>query len=71
MTKDFALTGVGSALKAASLRFRIIAAVTFGSQVKGLASPSSDLDVLVVAEGINPRRHRRGSSRGPIPSERS
>jgi HEPN domain-containing protein/predicted nucleotidyltransferase len=60
MMKDLSLSEMGFALRTAPLRFKVIAAVVFGSQVKGLASPSSDIDVLVVAEGINPRRHRRG-----------
>jgi HEPN domain-containing protein/predicted nucleotidyltransferase len=60
MTQESSLSRIGSALKTASFPFRVIAAVVFGSQVKGLASPSSDFDVLIVAEGINPRRQRRG-----------
>jgi HEPN domain-containing protein/predicted nucleotidyltransferase len=60
MMKDLSLSEMGFALRTAPLRFKVIAVVVFGSQVKGLASPSSDIDVLVVAEGINPRRHRRG-----------
>jgi HEPN domain-containing protein/predicted nucleotidyltransferase len=61
MMKDLSLSEMGFALRTAPLRFKVIAAVVFGSQVKGLASPSSDIDVLIVAEGINPRRHRRGA----------
>lgn len=49
----------GSALERALLNFKVIAAVAFGSQVKGAASPSSDFDLLIVAEGLNPKRHRR------------
>lgn len=36
------------------------AVVLFGSWVKGTATPDSDVDMLVVAENINPKRHRRG-----------
>jgi HEPN domain-containing protein/predicted nucleotidyltransferase len=60
IVKDSFLKETGFVLKEAMLRFRVIAAVAFGSQVKGLASSFSDIDLLVVAEGINPKRHRRG-----------
>lgn len=59
MENDF-LKETGLALKRAVLPFKVIAAVAFGSQVKGLASPSSDFDILIIAEGINPKRQRRG-----------
>jgi len=59
--ENSSLPETGSALEKASLTFRVVAAVAFGSQVKGLASPSSDLDILVIAEGLNPKRHRRGN----------
>ena len=49
----------GFALERALLNIKVIAAVAFGSQAKGLASPSSDIDLLIVAEGLNPKRHRR------------
>lgn len=59
MENDF-LKETGFALQRALLPFKVSAAVAFGSQVTGLASSFSDFDLLVVAEGINPRRHRRG-----------
>jgi len=59
MENDF-LKETGAALTNAFLPFKINAIVAFGSQVKGLASLFSDLDLLVVAEGINPKRQRRG-----------
>jgi len=34
--------------------------VVFGSRVKGRATQESDMDLLVVANGIHPKRHRRG-----------
>lgn len=43
-----------------SLPFDILAALLFGSWAKGTETPDSDIDLLIVAEGINPKRHRRG-----------
>lgn len=37
----------------------IVGAVLFGSRATGTATPDSDADILVVAEGIPPKRHRR------------
>jgi len=37
------------------------AAVLFGSWAKGISTPDSDVDLLILAEGINPKRHRRGA----------
>ena len=44
----------------AQLDFKIIGAVIFGSRVKGKATDESDLDLIVIAEGIPPKLHRRG-----------
>lgn len=37
----------------------ILGAIVFGSRAKEMALPSSDLDILIIADGINPKRHRR------------
>ncbi len=41
-------------------QFKIKGMIAFGSRVKRMATPDSDFDILIVAEGINPKRHRRG-----------
>lgn len=46
-------------LEKASLPFDVSGVVAFGSRVRGKATPDSDFDLLVVASGINPKRHRR------------
>lgn len=43
-----------------SLPFDIVAALLFGSWAKGSEAPDSDIDLLIVADGINTKRHRRG-----------
>jgi len=53
------LLGVREALRTARLSFQIVGAVIFGSSATGRATASSDLDLLVVARGIPPKRHRR------------
>ena len=50
---------VGKALQTARLPFHVMAAVAFGSRVKETATPCSDFDLLVIAEGINAKLHRR------------
>ena len=47
-------------LESTDFPFNIHSAVAFGSRVKGVSNESSDYDILIVAEGINPKRHRRG-----------
>lgn len=47
-------------LESAKLPFNLYGAVVFGSRAKGMASDSSDYDILIVADGINLKRHRRG-----------
>ena len=37
----------------------IMGAVLYGSWVKGKETPESDLDLLIVSDRINPRRHKR------------
>lgn len=39
----------------------IAAVLLFGSWPQGIETPDSDVDLLVVAENINPKRHRRGT----------
>jgi HEPN domain-containing protein/predicted nucleotidyltransferase len=41
--------------------FTIMAVLLFGSRAKGGETKDSDIDLLFVAEGINPKRHRRGA----------
>jgi HEPN domain-containing protein/predicted nucleotidyltransferase len=48
-----------AALEEAELPFDITGVVVFGSRAKGKATPHSDIDLLIVADGINQRRHRR------------
>lgn len=48
-------------LEKIDIPFGIFGAIAFGSRVKGKATPYSDIDLLIVAKGINPKRHRRGS----------
>src|SRR3989304_4116692 len=43
------------------LPMNIKATVLFGSWAKGIATPDSDVDLLILAEGINPKWHRRGA----------
>jgi HEPN domain-containing protein/predicted nucleotidyltransferase len=50
---------IREALRSAQLPFRVVGAVLFGSQVKGTATPDSDFDLLIVAEGIPLERHHR------------
>ena len=42
--------------------FELVGAVIFGSSVTGKKSVHSDLDILIIANGVNPKRHRRGES---------
>lgn len=43
-----------------ALTVDIMAALLFGSWAQGTETPDSDVDLLVVASNINPKRHRRG-----------
>ncbi len=43
-----------------ALPFPLTAALLFGSTVKGVQKDGSDVDLLIIAEGINPKLHRRG-----------
>jgi predicted nucleotidyltransferase len=53
------ITTIKAALKNSRFPFTISGAVLFGSQAKGHHTRDSDVDLLVVAENINPRLHRR------------
>lgn len=44
-----------------SIPFHISAALLFGSVAQKTETRDSDVDLLVIAEGVNPKRHRRGS----------
>ena len=48
------------ALQNARLPFRLCGALLFGSTARRNTTADSDIDLLVVAEGINPKLHRRG-----------
>ncbi|HHV81532.1 TPA: HEPN domain-containing protein [bacterium] len=52
---------ISSKLEKIPLPFKVISAVLFGSRARGAETPLSDVDILVVAEGINPKFHRRSS----------
>lgn len=43
-----------------ALPLKIIGAAMYGSWAKGTQDKESDIDILVVSDEINPRRHRRG-----------
>jgi len=43
-----------------SLTFKIKAAVLYGSFARGTFTPDSDIDILLVSDEVNPKKHRRG-----------
>jgi HEPN domain-containing protein/predicted nucleotidyltransferase len=43
-----------------AIPFRIVAVLVFGSFARESEGNDSDIDLLVVADGIDPKRHRRG-----------
>jgi HEPN domain-containing protein/predicted nucleotidyltransferase len=47
-------------LEGARLSFNVSGALLFGSMAMGEPTPSSDYDLLIIGDGINPKRHRRG-----------
>lgn len=51
---------IKNSLEISHLSFKLLGVVVFGSSARGEATPHSDIDILIVAEGINPKRHRRG-----------
>jgi len=54
------------ASKLHSLPFRIKAAVIYGSFARRSFTPDSDLDIFLVSDEINPKKHRRGEEIGRI-----
>jgi predicted nucleotidyltransferase len=48
--------------------FTITGAILFGSTARGTQTKDSDADLLVVAEGLHPRRNRRGDQISQIKS---
>lgn len=52
---------ITSALEKAPLPFFISGVVAFGSGARGTETAYSDVDLLIVANGVNPKRHRRGA----------
>src|SRR5215831_1570316 len=58
-------TKIRDALQA-SRRPEVVGAILFGSMVKGTATASSDVDLLVVCHGLDPKRHRRGQESAEI-----
>lgn len=59
MVENF-LTNIRTVFEEANFPFELYGVVVFGSRVKGKATTYSDFDVLVAADGIHPKRHRRG-----------
>lgn len=57
---------IKQALLDAILPFELSGVVLFGSRMKGREHSGSDLDMLMVARGINSRLHRRGEEIGLI-----
>lgn len=53
------ITTIKRALETNRLPFPVLGAILFGSRTGDGFTPDSDIDVLVVAENINPKRHRR------------
>lgn len=52
---------IRTALQDAELPYQIVGAVLFGTHATKSASVDSDVDLFVVANGVHPKRHRRGS----------
>ncbi len=46
--------------KANSLPMKVRACILFGSFARGTSTPDSDIDILIVSDEVNPRKHRRG-----------
>ena len=59
MAEDI-LKKIKTALEAAKFPFQILGAIVFGSRAKGMAAANSDIDLLIIADGIALKRHRRG-----------
>src|SRR3989337_3997686 len=46
--------------KLAAAPIKIIAVVIYGSWAKGVQTEDSDLDILIISNEINPKKHKRG-----------
>src|SRR3972149_9289205 len=46
--------------KLAASPIKIIAVVIYGSWAKGMQTEDSDLDILIISDEINPKKHKRG-----------
>ena len=53
------LEGLIKGLNKTRFPFNILGIILFGSYVKNRIKPSSDIDFLIMAEGINLKLHRR------------
>jgi HEPN domain-containing protein/predicted nucleotidyltransferase len=53
------ITTIKTTLESIRFPFNVLGAVLFGSLAKGSHDRDSDIDLLVVADNINPRLHRR------------
>ena len=53
------ITAIKHALETSRFPFAVSGAVLFGSHANNSFTPDSDIDLLVVAENINPKLHRR------------
>lgn len=57
-----ALRNIKETLNDVKFPFQVISIAAYGSRVKKHFSDYSDLDLLVAASGIHPKRHRRGGN---------
>ncbi len=53
------ITTIKNALETKRFSFTILGTILFGSQANGFPTKDSDIDLLVVAENIEPKLHRR------------
>ncbi|MFQ5751519.1 MAG: nucleotidyltransferase domain-containing protein, partial [bacterium] len=61
MIDNLILQEIKQALTEVKLPFQVVGAILFGSMVKDKDTHESDLDLLIVADGINSKFHRRGN----------
>ncbi len=59
MNKEL-LSEIRIVLESTRLSFNVIGALLFGSMALEKPTPYSDYDLLIIGDGINPKRHRRG-----------
>ena len=60
MNKEL-LSEIGTVLESTRLPFNVIGVLLFGSMALETPTPCSDYDLLIIGDGINPKRHRRGN----------